>query len=398
MIHLQPHFSTKNKESVRVALITCVVFISLEFLRGHFKTAQTYLQNGLKVFREMQSPSDVDNDGILLLKPTDNSIDDWIFEALFRLHVQVELFKLSYPHPWLALQVSEPEPPIPTFHSIKEAWRQMDRLLNKVFHLTELGRQQRASNFQSIGNHSTLQGHQQHLRAELARWLNVCEASRKDLEREDTEGFACELLCVYHTMANIMADACLWPDDEFMFDSCTDQFVSLIEQLTNVWRIRTSSPEVHAVQGHLMDMSRSIVDIGWIPPLYYTALKCRVHRVRLQAIRLLKTCSHREGIWDSNVAACVARKVMEIEEADFYKGVDTADDFPLSSYPGSKDMSLPVLPDFFRIHQVKVVLSDDPLGNVLLFYRQSQRGGDLKFPGREGHVVLQPWTDGADGK
>src|SRR5271163_238923 len=122
-----------------------------------------------------------------------------------------------------------------------------------------------------------------------------------------------------------------------------------------------------------MNMSRSVV----------AALKCRVHRVRLQAIRLFESTSHREGIWDSHIAACVARKVMEIEERDFYKDVDTADDFPLSSYPGSVDLSLPTLPDFHRIHEVKVVLSDDPLGNVLLFCRQNQRGGDLKFPVRE---------------
>lgn len=145
-------------------------------------------------------------------------------------------------------------------------------------------------------------------------------------------------------------------------------------------------------------MSRSVVDIGWIPPLYYAALRCRVHRVRLQAIRFLESTSHREGIWDSNIAACVARKVMEIEERDFYKDVDTPDDFPLSSYPGSGDLSPSTLPGFHRIHEVKAVPSDDPLGNVLSFCRQNQRSGDLKFPVREYHVLLQPWMDGVDGK
>ena len=401
IIHLQPHFSTKNSESVRVALITCVVFISLELLRGHFKTAQTYLQNGLKVLRKMQSPFNVDNDGILLLKPTHNSIDDWIFEALSRLHVQVELFKQTYQHPCLALQASEPEPPIPLFHSFNEAWQQMERLLNKVFHLTELGRQQRVSECQFFGNPSPLLGHQQHIQAELAQWLDAYEASRKYLQGrhgQDTEGFACQLLCAYHTMANIMADTCLWPDDELMFDSYTNEFVSLITQLANMWKIRSSNSQVQALPGRLMDMSRSVVDIGWIPPLYYVALKCRVHRVRLQAIRLLESTSHREGIWDSNIAACVTRKVMEIEERDFYKDFDTADHFPLSSYPGSGDLSLPNLPDFHRLHEVEVALSDDPQGNILLFCRQYQRGGDSNFPVREYHVLLQPWTDGADDK
>jgi hypothetical protein len=51
---------------------------------------------------------------------------------------------------------------------------------------------------------------------------------------------------------------------------------------------------------------------------------------------------------------------MEIEERDFYKDVDTADDFRLSSSSGLRDLSLPTLPQSYRIHEVKVVLSNGP--------------------------------------
>ena len=44
--HLQPHFSTQDKASVRVALMTCYVFVCLELLCGHFATAQTHLKMG----------------------------------------------------------------------------------------------------------------------------------------------------------------------------------------------------------------------------------------------------------------------------------------------------------------------------------------------------------------
>jgi hypothetical protein len=315
------------------------------------------------------------DDGILLLKPSHDSIDDWIVEAFSRLHVQVELFKQSYQHSCLVLKASGPEPSIPIFHSVNEAWQQMERLLSKVFYLTEQGRQQQVSNNLPIGYPSALLGHQQHIQAELARWLDTYEASRKDLQSQDSYGFACRLLCEYHTMASIMADTCLWLDDESIFDSYTEQFVFLINQSVNMWKI--GSPG-QPLPGHYMNMSRSIVDIGWIPPLYYAALKCRVHRVRLQAIRLLESASHREGIWDSKIAVCVARKVMEIEERDFYRDVDTVDDFPLSSSPGLRDLSLPTLPQSYRIHEVKVVLSNDPMDSVFLFYRQKQTNGDWK--------------------
>ena len=66
--HLQPHFSTKDRASFRVALITCVTFVYLELLRGHFRTAQTHLHNGLKILGEIKMLSN-GNDGILRSNP-----------------------------------------------------------------------------------------------------------------------------------------------------------------------------------------------------------------------------------------------------------------------------------------------------------------------------------------
>ena len=44
------------------------------------------------------------------------------------------------------------------------------------------------------------------------------------------------------------------------------------------------------------------------------AVKCRVHRIRIQAIRLLESFSHKEVIWDAKATACITRKVTEIED------------------------------------------------------------------------------------
>jgi hypothetical protein len=392
--HLQPHFSIKDRASFRVALITCIVFVCLEFLRGHFKTAQIHLQNGLKILGEMQMLSN-GNDGILRLKPCRESTDDWIVEAFSRLHLQVELFRHAYQRSCLVLHAAGPETPALVFHSINEAWQQMERLLNKVFHLTHQSRQQAESECESLRHPLVLLEHQQRIRTELAQWLDVYEAFKKALQgyRSAEEEKAYQLLCIYHTMANIMADTCLRSSDESVFDSHTNQFVLLIRQLANLW---TTSP-VQALPGHLMDMSRSVVDMGWIPLLYYAAVKCRVHRIRLQAIRLLECTSHREGIWDAKTAACVARKVMAIEERDFYKDVDTADDFPLPSSPRPQDLSLPTLPESYRIREVEMVLSGAPMDKILLFCKQKQEGIDCRVLISEYNVHSQHWIDGRCG-
>ena len=387
--HLEPHFSRKDKASFRVALITCVTFIYLEFLRGHFSTAQNHLENGLKILREIHLLSN-GNDGILRWKPCLESTDDWIVEAFSRLHLQVELFKHAYQHPCLYLQGASHKTQTLVFHSINEAWQQIGQLLNEVFYLTHLARQQGACEY--VQNHLLLLEDQQRIRTELARSLDLYEAFQKPLHglRPFQEEKGYQLLYTYHTMTSIMLATCLRPSDESAFDLHANQFLLLLRQLTTLQTTASTISPVRAMPG---DMSRSVVDMGWIPVLYYTAVKCRVHRIRLQAIRFLESTSHREGIWDAKTAACVARKVMQMEESDFYKDVDTADDFSLLSSPRPQDLALPILPESYRIRDVEAVLSGDPMDRILLFCVQRHEGVDCRVLISVYSVHLQCWID-----
>jgi hypothetical protein len=196
-------------------------------------------------------------------------------------------------------------------------------------------------------------------------------------------------------MATIMADTCLHLSDELVFDSKTDHFIWLVGQLTNLKTDALVISPRNAVPARTLDMSRSIIDLGWIPPLFYAATKCRVHRVRLQAISLLESTFHREGIWDSRIAACVARKVMMAEELDFYGNIDTDDEFPLLSSPRPEDLLLPTLPDAHRLRDVEMVLSDAPVDEILLFCSQKGEGEDRRVLLSTYDVRLQRWIDRA---
>jgi hypothetical protein len=150
-----------------------------------------------------------------------------------------------------------------------------------------------------------------------------------------------------------------------------------------------------AIHGHDIGESKATMDMGWIPALYFVAIKCRIHRVRLQAIKLLESTRplHKEGIWDADIATCVARKVMEIEEGSFYKDMHVDDDFEFSSPPGERDFLLPVLPDAYRVTEVQVLLPDDPQGKVVLSCRRRQDSGDLVVLMNEYDMVSQLWIN-----
>jgi hypothetical protein len=393
--HLQPHFLAKDRASIRIALITCIAFISLDFLRGYFATAQIHLQNGLKLLGDTQTLSE-SNDELLLLKPGPDSIDDWIGETFSRLYTQVELYKQLYAHQSFLLQVTGPRLPTPTFRSFKEAWHEIDRLLNHIFHMTRQARKNDADGMSPYRPPALLE-QQQRVRTELALWHDTYEASRKTLQdiKFHFGKKAYLLLSIYHTMVTIMSETCLYPSNEGMFDSHTNQFVHLMAQLiemqtlsSNIFRCN-ASPK----QRPFTNMASSIVDIGWIPPLYYAAVKCRIHRIRLQAIRFLESSFHREGIWDATIAARVSRKVMELEERDFYKDMEATDDFLLSSYPQPSDLSLSTLPESYRIRDVEVILSGEPVDTILLFCKQRRDGKDHKVRRGRYDVSLQHWID-----
>ncbi|KAH8879480.1 hypothetical protein GQ53DRAFT_800186 [Thozetella sp. PMI_491] len=397
--HLQKHFETRNKASSRVALIACVLFIAFELFRGHFETGQCHLRNGLRVLYELSGAcGDHFQRG-----PSHGDADDWILEAFSRFQFQVELFKLSYQGPCLTLTGEGHERPNTTFDSINGCWHELQRLINKILQLSDQCRRLRPT-AEPSGQSPVLVKQQQCLQDDLNQWLYAFETlsqkfSQGRMGYEEKKGY--RLLPVYHNMATIMAGMCLSPNDESAFDTYTTQFVVILGQLAELWvMVQPASHFRHSPRRHLgsfVNMAQSYVDIGWIPALYYTAVKCRVHRVRLQAIRLLECSSHREGIWDAETTACIARKVMRMEEREFYHGIDTHDEFPLSGCPTPRDLSLPLVPHSYRIKRLDAVLSGEPMDKITLFGEMEENNVYRRSVLSEYNVNTRHWTDQQEG-
>ena len=114
---IQLHLPSQDKLSVRVALITCIVFVCFEYLGGRFRTAQVHLQSGLRVLEEMQASSTVDPGGVPRSDHSSDPIDDWIAQAFSGRHVQAMLFRKSC-QPCLQLQDSRLDLPLLLFRSL----------------------------------------------------------------------------------------------------------------------------------------------------------------------------------------------------------------------------------------------------------------------------------------
>ncbi|KUJ08975.1 uncharacterized protein LY89DRAFT_658031 [Mollisia scopiformis] len=385
--HLQPHFATKTKDSVRVALVTCLIFIHMEFLRGHYRTGNFHLQNGLKLLAELQGQPNKGN-GVVDLKPPLNFVDSCLTDTFIRLQSQAILLGQNSGDLYLVPHM-DAESSDTMFYSITAARRSLERVLNEIYYLTEQSSREQHS--QTGLTSEELVESQRHIQPELLCWFSKYQVTQAKFYDQTSlrEKFAYRVLHLYHTMATIMANTCISSTSQSTFDPQLHHFISIITQYIEVWKIVMSNPITIILPAHGLstEISDSVAEMGGVLPLYYTALKCRNHRVRLQAIKLMRSIPHKEGMWDVKIAATIATQVMEIEEGDFYKNIEIDDNFALSSLPMEQDLVLPVLPELYRLHEVQVVLPDSDSEKVALICRRKLKNGEWEIITRECEVL-----------
>lgn len=106
-----------------------------------------------------------------------------------------------------------------------------------------------------------------------------------------------------------------------------------------IWLRRSTSPEesandlsmnefetavdlaesIHSIAGTRsqrsdLNSSTFLFDMEIVSPIYFIGVKCRHPQLRRRAINILAGAWRREGLWDSNMAAAVVRRAVEIEE------------------------------------------------------------------------------------
>lgn len=389
--HLQPHFLSRSKASMRVALISCLIFVSLEFLRSHYKAGVTHLESGLNLLKDMQHQTAVMQHSILVLRPSDDLVDICVFEDFAKLDIQAQLLGQRPRHLKLLLHTRDPEFLPYTFLSVNEARLTLDKLLHGIL----LFYKQRCSQWTSSDISYTTKSitTQRRMQVALTSWLETYQRSTFTCTASipQMEAFARELLQNYHTMAEIIADTCLWPDLETRFDAYTEQFACIINRSDKILGLY-SSLSLNGLDKAFSADTTAITDMGWIPPLFFVAIKCRSHHLRTRAIELIKSAKRKEGIWDSTVAAFVAEEVMRIEERGFYDVTDPTISSG-SDLAGDLDVLTSPLPEAQRLSDVQIILPDDASDMVRFVCRQTQDDGLWKDVTRAYNADLQRWME-----
>lgn len=386
---LTSHLGRQNVSSLRVILVTCAVFIYMEYLRGNYAAANTHLQNGISILKEFydlcpcKSGTLVWNQEVLT-----SVVDKSIVDAFLRLLGQARLLGQSQQELCVLPPYIGSDRISQGFQSPNQARHHLDQLISRVMDLNDeaQGVAELAVPPRMLESQSTIQ-------TDLLIWYQAYKLTTAMLNPK--QDFQADImyrgLHMFYTMANIAADTVLEDQSGLRYDSHDFGFLSIITQALYIFRlgISKSHSQVASLQGH---NSQSVSDWGWIPPLYFTAIKCRQHRIRLQAIRLLRSNLHKEGIWDAELVASVAQQVMEIEERELGAEHYHYDSFNLSQAPTPKDMLHARPSHYNRICRVDIVLPEDPQGTLTLKCRGMTRDGGTEPIIFEHDLLTRTWS------
>ncbi|KAF2101132.1 hypothetical protein NA57DRAFT_74718 [Rhizodiscina lignyota] len=363
--HLKTHLSNHKISSLRIALISCMIFTTLELVRGQYKSAFTHLRNGCNLLGQIRDKDDEKTDrGNSFLRSQPKSIENCLIEPFARLNVQIGLFGEIPDNLYPLTQLSSVEHRLnvpPLFGSIYEAREYMDSLLNTVLHISGKCFQDRLTS--TPHSKMTIKS-QRSLELAVSSWIESYNVSiPKFFQNTDHRNkFSIPLLRLFHTMTTIIISTAV-SSREALFDSYTPKFTSIITETISLWEM-TGFVSHSPYKGDCwIPNLRFTSEMGIVPALYYTAVKCRVPWLRRQAIKLLLAAPHREGAWDSVIVDHIAEKVMIMEEDGFYVSAQVDIDPPAFQRPTEKYIqdcnAMPSLPEALRFHNVKILLNEN---------------------------------------
>ncbi|KAJ9615005.1 hypothetical protein H2200_001079 [Cladophialophora chaetospira] len=260
--------------SPQVVLISCLIFIWLEFLHDNLDVALGHLRSGIRILADQPQMSQCrDPDGFL-------------FHSFTRLHTQAALHgspSSDFDPNETFVAAGEHLGEVLKFSKIREARSSLDSKLNKA-------------------------------------WKIAYDELKQRLSRSATRGDSqClyELELQYLVTANTLTT--LFSTTPMIYDAYDAEFAQVVSLCKEIIRQRRPQRRLLALP----------FDTGVLAPLYYVLLKCRTLTIRSAAMELVRECPEREGMWDrATIIEFAEWKIAKEEHGRALLGVARKDPLP----------------------------------------------------------------------
>ncbi|KPI39121.1 uncharacterized protein AB675_4654 [Cyphellophora attinorum] len=392
-----------SPKELSVTVITAVVFVYFEFLREHYTDGCKHLQFILQLLNECGNDFGIPPCGPNYMQMSSKLLrDDWILEPILRLYIQANMLgQTAVPLP-KAFQAAAVAPLPSLFTSLQHARWYLDLLTATILHLQYELRGRHLSTLGYVAEATSSNVDILHtatiVQSQLHVWKTTFAATMTAISDRATQRDHFRYISYggAHRLAVIMIDVLLRsiPSDHPPTSSSTSpnfhflikdhSIPSSIEDLYDThhhlfhqnlltaitqYTVSSSPTSRRAIIGIVATdrkHAEPTIDQGWLYHLFFTAIKCRVHRIRQHALRLMRTTWHKEGIWDTGICVRVVEECLRLEEGDiFHQGGVCDCAFELMQPPpeprgNDRELDLVTTPTYRRLEDLRVCLPSSP--------------------------------------
>ena len=307
--HLNQNIGSDEHHSKEMLLMSCALFICFESLQGNYESALSHMQYGLQIFRDWQAEANRPSlPAMAITFQHHQSVDSELVQMFSRLNMQplffpdTHLFSIDF----VKQDVRVPIDPVPgVFTNLKEARNCLDNCMSYELQssVTAYLNRQGSENNSDEGPPQALTT--RHL---LPQWSAAFDAfmikAGPSPRPKDLQGAM--LLEIQYKCAKILLSVGM-PLRETAFDAFGTLFESIISMATS-FILKSGSRGTSERTCHVS------FETGLVPPLYFTATRCRDSWIRRQALSLLSSTPRLECIWNSEMLSKIAERLILIEE------------------------------------------------------------------------------------
>ncbi|KAL2813933.1 hypothetical protein BDW59DRAFT_27572 [Aspergillus cavernicola] len=399
---LTSNASLENPTSLRITVVSCVLFICIEILQGDLNAMQAHFSSGIQLLRQLQlqdrrSPTTTTTSNTILVKHDLESFDDHLVDVFTRLNLQFlmlghgsQLKQTFAPSFQYDRRIHIPR----YFHTDLEARKSLSNIVLAVIYLLkETERHTWSTTTTTTATTITTNDpppppstamleKQQALQAATSEWISSYDHPNSPLtliSLPPHEKLRLVMLRIYADLATILLATCF-----SIKETAYDEHLSVFESIVNRYKVLPSVSASASLQENAIPKDHNTeykyqhehkheptnnnnkktpidnknpfltIDTAFFPPLYFTALKCRNQRIRRQALSLLQQYHHMEGPWTGPLLARVAGYVVDLEERNFEEALLKSSS--LSSSPTTTEFEftgIVVLPEYCRVQCVE---------------------------------------------
>lgn len=295
---LQERISRQDSPPHHLILVTCLLFVSIEFVQQGWEQAQFHLNGGLSIVKEIQQKAGGAN------RTSSSKNDIAALENVFgRLDNQMSLFTQTRVQLHHAISNGRMSylPAELHFKTIEDAGKLQALQISAMRELVvEITSQRSMPIGITAANYVELEVQQGRQLVSLERWHTAMRGFMPGLTNAPDVRLAKSLLMSY-LCCKMMVSNALSDGREVYHDKFLPEFEQILALATEI------APTT-------IGRKRFSLDTGIVAPLYWVVLKCRDPEVRRRAIALLESLNSQEGAWVSSRLAVLGSQVMRLEE------------------------------------------------------------------------------------